>query len=897
MFSKIISDVKRKSLLYRDSLYRELHTYFQDDFSAGQNNKIAKPDFNVFYSKKLTQFVNEKSKIDLESIAKNHFPFEILLRRTALVDAVVTFSLECAVRQFNVKNKTSLKPENFPFTLVARGGYGRREMFPMSDIDLAIVSNHQPSDDKTVKEIIHNFEYLFIHQNIFLTSSSFGYLKLNKIGMPVSRKDIISFRSLLEARYVSGNKDIYNIFHEKICAILQSNKKQFIEDSNVYAESYTIENTVFQQEPDVKKDIRRLYWALFLAKIKFGFEESSMIEILDKLFSEKQINEQIYNRDLIAFNFLIKIRLLLHIVKPSGNKDNLSFEYREKIAHTMGFELNEFYKKYYYLAALPLKIDGRNIFWHCLAHDEKAEKKINTYLGENSNHSIVFLPGKEKIFFKEPGKIFSLMELIARKGYGMSYPVILSVEKNIDNLVPVFMNAKTKEKMILKFQEILKGKYFAKAIRNMHEFGLISNFIIPEFKRICGLPQDIYVHRFPVDIHIIASLDALNTLELEQGDPFLVQSYKNLKNSMLLKIAILLHDIGKGFMADFQNKNENEIGEYLVPAILKKICIVNQKDVETICFLVGKHLAMKDLLDLDPSDNETYELIWKLIDGDVEKLRMLILLTFADRYGTKMKMSSSQISTLKHIYQRTLYYEEKETVDESLKLEFINLIDFPPDLQTQLDTYSAYKKSKKSFAVQLYYVEKKPADLILCLKDQPGILYRIACILAFNKLSVIDAQIHTWNNVALDIFKLADANGKTIDYANFYYMQRCLKEDIEKVLVKGYLVNDLYKNKTLVEPNTRKQYKEILLKIRIIGRAVKIITPDILGIFMQTAKAFASKNIPIHRAIFHCRNNNASNVFYLRYEDINKISSDMAGFYTYLAAELNKLIVPGHIFK
>lgn len=896
MFTKIISNIKRNNLLYRDNLYKELSTHFKEDLSPTQNKKITKPDFNIYYKKKIDQFVLEKSKIDYESIVKSHFPFEILLRRTALIDAVAKFSLECAVWQFNVKNKTLLKPENFPFSLVARGGYGRSEMFPMSDIDLVIVSNHQPDEEKKVKEIIRNFEYLFIHQNIFLTSSSFGYLKLSKIEVPVSRKDFISFRSLLEGRYISGNEKIYNSFQEKTNSILESNKQLFIEDNTVYAENYSIEDTVFQQEPDVKKDMRRFYWALFLAKIKFGFKENSMVEILNKLLSEKQINKQIYNRDQIALNFFIKVRLLLHITGTSGNKNNISFENREKIAQVLGFKLDDFYKEYFYNAALPLKIDGRNIFWHCLAYDKKVEKKINTDFGENRNHFLVFLSGQEKIFFKSPEKIFSLMELIAQKGYNMSYPVILSIEKNIDNLFPIFMDGKTKGKILQSFQKILKGKYFATALRNMHEFGLISNFFIPEFTRLCGLPQDIYVHRFPVDIHIMASLDALNELELEQGDPFLVQSYKNLKNSTLLKIAILLHDIGKGFMEDFQNKNEAEIGESMIPSILKEIGIVNKEHVEIISFLVGKHLTMKDLLDLDPSDDETYELIWKLIDGDVEKLRMLILLTFADRFGTKMKMSSSQIAILKHIYQRTLYYQKKETVEESLKLEFINLIDLPPDLQTQLDTYNAYKQSKKGFAAQLYYVENKPADLILCLQDQPEILYRIACIIAYNKLSVIDAQIHTWNNVALDIFKLTDANSKTIDYANFYFMQKCLIEDIEKVFVKGYSVTDLYKNKVLVEPNKRKIYKEISLKIRIIGRAVKIITPDILGVFMQTTKTFASKRIPIKRAIFHCRNNNASNVFYLEYEDINKINSNMKGFSKSLSEDLNKLFVPGAIF-
>lgn len=894
MSSKTIFYRKGNSRQIRDNLLQKLQILFKDEFPADRKYKITSPDFNIYYKHKLLQVVEAESENNYDNISKIDFPFGILLRRTALIDAVVKFSLEFAARQYNVTNKTSLKPENLPFTLIARGGYGRREMFPMSDIDLAVVSNHKPDAEKRVKEIIRNFEYLFIHQNIFPASSSFGYLKLSEIILPESKEDIISFRSLLEGRFICGNEKIYNLFRNKINSILKSNKQFFIESNNIYTECYTVESTVFQQEPDVKNDIRRFYWALFLAKIKFGFQEVSMSDILSRLFSEDQISEQVYNRDQIALNFLVKVRLLLHLIQPAGNKDILSFEYRERIAKTMGFTLNDFYKEYFYHAARPLKIDGRNLFWHCMWRDEIVVKKLNEDFGENKNHTIVFLPGKEKAFLNAPEKIFDIMQSIAQEGHNLSYPVILSIEKNIDNLVPIFMNSETKEKMIKIFEKILKGKYFAKAIRDMHEFGLISDFIIPEFSRLCGLPQDIYVHRFPVDIHIMAAMDALNMLEKNQGDPFLVQLYQNLKNNQLLKIATFLHDIGKGYKTEF--RNEDQIGESMIPSILKELGIVNQKNIGDIGFLVGKHLAMKDLLDLDPYDDETYELIWKLIDQDMEKLRMLILLTFADRYGTKMKMSSGQIASLKYIYQKALYYEKKETVDESLKLEFINLIDLPPDLQTQLDTYNVYIQSDNRFAVQLYYIENKPTDLILCLQDQPEILYRIACIIAFNKLNVVDAKINTGKNVALDIFKLTDVNGKPIEYTNFYFFQKCLREDIEKVFVKGCSVVDLYKNKALTESNIQKKYKEISPKIRIIGRAVKIIVPDILGVFMQITKTFASMNIPIYRAIIHCRNNYANNVFYLKYEDINKINSNMAGFSGRISKELNKLVVQGAIF-
>ena len=231
MFGKIILDCKKKSQQYRENLYQQLQNLFQDDFSSSQAYKITKPDFNIYYKNKIIQLVEAESANHYKDIAKSDHPIEILFQRTALVDTVIKFSLECATLQFNITNKTSLKPETVPFALVARGGYGRCEMFPLSDIDLAIISNHHSKEDKAVKGIIRNFEYLFIHQNIFPASSSFGYLTLDEISMPSTEKEIISFRSLLEGHFVSGSQETFNLFQKKIFSILESNKQFFIEDN------------------------------------------------------------------------------------------------------------------------------------------------------------------------------------------------------------------------------------------------------------------------------------------------------------------------------------------------------------------------------------------------------------------------------------------------------------------------------------------------------------------------------------------------------------------------------------------------------------------------------------------------------------------------------------------
>ena len=44
---------------------------------------------------------------------------------------------------------------------------------------------------------------------------------------------------------------------------------------------------------------------------------------------------------------------------------------------------------------------------------------------------------------------------------------------------------------------------------------------------------------------------------------------------------------------------------------------------------------MHDLLLLDPEEDDTYDMIWDLVNHDVERLKMLLLLTYSDRGALK----------------------------------------------------------------------------------------------------------------------------------------------------------------------------------------------------------------------------------------------------------------------
>ncbi|NIQ02278.1 MAG: HD domain-containing protein, partial [Nitrospinaceae bacterium] len=555
------------------------------------------------------------------------------------------------------------------------------------------------------------------------------------------------------------------------------------------------------------------------------------------------------------------------------------------------------FQEYFFNAVLPMKRNCRNLFWETVTFASKGRvKKISPHFELNSENQITFAKGQEDYDWDPPTAVFHLFTLVARKNYFISYPVIRSIERNVSNMTPLFQNHDETNQAAGYFQNMIRGKYFAKTIRYLHEFDLLGNYFIPEFKNLSGLLQDIYVHMFPTDIHILAALDALNKFEIDpDADPFLVDLYRSLKDKTTMKLSVLLHDIGKGLKSE--GENEELVGAREIPRILSRLGYEkNKRMTKDVAFLVEKHLMMHDLMLLDPDQDDTYEMVWDLVEKDVERLKMLILLTYADRAGTKMKMSKIQIDQLKYFYQNTLNHKKQESVSIPVKMEFIKMISLPRELKSQLQLYNEFKKSPEAFASDFFFKPEGPSELIVCCKDQQGLLYKIASVLAFSQLTIAEANIHTLENNVLDVFKICDVGGKSIDFSNFFFLRNQVQEDLHRIFVEHVPLSTLYKGRSLTTEVGMEKFKDIKLKISIIGRAVKVETHDIIGTVMMETKVFSELKMEIQRAVLHSYYGTSSNVFYLRPEDVREIIKKEAKFKKQLEKSLMPLIRSEPIF-
>ena len=845
-----------------------------DQSSAFSNGSDINPQkYYLDFKNRAVEFVCKETELLKKECLNSDNSHLILLKQTVLVDIIVQEAYASALWLFNNKNSQDLTPEKVPLAILARGGYGREEMYFRSDADIQIVSQSSLEDKKKkwTEEIIRHFEYLFIFQDIFPVSSNSCYTEMETFEKDLSPEKVAQFLALLEHRFVTGNILAYKEFKSSIKTVNLMYQEEITKHCLNHGDYYEVQNTVFKQEPDIKEELRRLYWALASVRIIQKVEKTNQFELLIDLYAKKLISPLAFKSMQKGFNFLSKVRLMLHMIQEGAHRDVMSYEVREKVAKSMGYEVGNFFHEYFFGAVYPLKRFSRNLYWNSMAADTKKQKSLSEYFSLNTQNQIFFEKEPDVLFANNPLWFFKLFIWVAERNYYLSYEVIHAIEQNIEQANPIFTDDTSKLEIQNCFKRIIRGKYFSKAIRLLHEFGILENYLILEFKNLRGLLQDIYVHKFPTDVHILAALDALNGLEFKKtADPFLAELYHSQRDKTALKLAVLLHDIGKG--AKVGDQNEELVGAQLIPKILETLGYVDKpKRVEDVAFLVEKHLTLYDLMLLDPEADDTYDMVLDLVNHDKERFKMLVLLTYADRGGTKMNMSNTQIEQLKLFYQYTLHHKSRESVPNAIKLDFLKMVRLPRELQSQLEIYYKFNQLKKPFMAEMLFNPGQPADLIICSQDTKGFLHKVSAVLAFNQLDIVQANIQTMKDKVFDVFKLINASGEPIDYGDFFFIQNRIQEDLSRIFIEKKPLAEIFNGRTFGNNIEGKRFPNVKFKMKTIGRSVKLATHNLPGTFMMEAKVLSDANMECQKAVLHTHQGTASNVFYLRPHDVAEI--------------------------
>src|SRR5262249_18553797 len=135
------------------------------------------------------------------------------------------------------------------------------------------------------------------------------------------------------------------------------------------------------------------------------------------------------------------------------------------------------------------------------------------------------------------------------------------------------------------WRRMLSQPHASYGLRGMQESGVLGS-ALPEWRNIeCLVIRDFY-HRYTVDEHTLVAISSLESV----GDGRFSELFGEIEDPALVRIALLLHDIGKG-----SGRDHSEASLVIARAVMERLG-APQADRETIEFLVLRHLDLSSVM-------------------------------------------------------------------------------------------------------------------------------------------------------------------------------------------------------------------------------------------------------------------------------------------------------------
>ncbi|MFA5233241.1 MAG: HD domain-containing protein [Sulfurimonas sp.] len=582
---------------------------------------IEKNGSNFELSKLFKAYINEYKTSLGEQFQKSQGK-DFLVRHTKQLDSIISLMYKTVLRRI-FGNYLPMR-SSIPIAIVALGSYGREQLCVHSDIDLLIVY-----------ENVEGFKSELIIEKLFYLALDAG-LKLGHRVHEVndlfraSNEDITIRTSLMEARFVTGSTLTWHATSRELNKIRLHNQKEFIlakiEEAQGRRKKYP--NSM---QPNIKesvgglRDSNLIFW---IAQTIYGVK--SLKELTGEVFSDDE-----YKEYRMALELLFRVRSALHLVSRK-QEDRLLLEYIPEVSRLLGF-----------------------------ANQQKMVTKVLEAQWRISNFTQIFVKKMTRAYIFDMSRIAMLRKNRLTKGvyefesrvYASYNLPIQPINKLLEILVSLpdkpyhfdagFLRQFTYTKISYPLQvktyallkELFKKRYMHSFLKLFYDAGVLHH-LFHNFKKVLHLPQFDGYHHYPVDIHSIKCVEALEDIK----EPFIKKLYDEFSDDekLLLKIVTLFHDTGKGRVQD-----HSEVGAKLIAPFVKKMKLKDE-DIQRCVTLVKQHVTMSNVAFKENIHNE--KTLYKFMSAieDVKNLDLLYVLTYADINGVGDGVYNSFSSKLLH---------------------------------------------------------------------------------------------------------------------------------------------------------------------------------------------------------------------------------------------------------
>ena len=762
--------------------------------------------------------------------------------------------------------------------VLAVGGYGRRQLFPYSDVDLLLLFESEKlavdSKDAIAAFLRHLWDSDLRVSHSVRTPAECTEVHDRNIELNIS---------LLDQRYLTGDRALYAGVAEKLPRFIQGNRGPLVRNLAQLARARHAKyaGTFYHLEPNVKET-------------PGGLRDHQLVCWLDQLHGGRDSPPPEMEA---AFRFLGRLRCYLHY--QSGRDNNaLSFDAQDGIAELWrNGDAAQWMREYYRHARVVYRAAIRAL--------DASEAQFSSLFAQFRDWrsrvaNADFTVHRERIHFRapqrlevEPELVLSLFEFVARHGIRLSAEAEQQIESRIASLRAHFAEPRP---LWPSLNTILALPYAPLAVRAMHETGVLAA-IFPEMERIeCLVIRDFF-HRYTVDEHTLVTMQNLRKLPAGYSELL-----AEVKQPSVVMFALLFHDVGKGVPGEGPVDASVRLARDAMARIR-----MPQADRETALFLIRKHLELSQVMQSrDLFDPQTIRDVAHQMET-VERLKALTLVTYADISAVNPEvMTPWRAEQLWQLYlavynelTRELETERIEAIPSGPPERVAFLEGFPTrylrtHTEQEIDEHMALEEkgrvrgTLRGVAVDIRKLESA-WQLTLVAADRPFLFASVAGTLSSFGMNILKAEAFAnRRGLVLDTFTFDDPL-RTLDL-NPTEADR-LRATTERVLAGKTDVRELLRNRP--KPALPSRKARIPARVSFDSEAghtatlVEIVAEDRPGLLYDLASAISSNGGNIEVVLIDTQAHKAIDVFYVTAEG-KKLSPEKQQL---LAAALKKACV------
>jgi [protein-PII] uridylyltransferase len=576
---------------------------------------------------------------------------EICAELAARTDLRILSAVEAAVGREGLSH----------FTLLAAGGYGRREVFPHDDLDLVVLHDDvdgadaldpvarielaAPGHGETLRRLLLDLreeglrlrarvrsrsEHLaLIARDVAVAAASLDSRELG--GGPGPRPDPVPAVVEAIARgFAGGIEGFVGLIHEGLLA----RHEQF-------------GGSAFMLEPQLGmgrgglRDGHAIRWA---ARMRFGTEQ---LPTLARLGHVSRIDAAAFT---VAFGFIERTLLALHALSRWRN-DRLVFERQTDVARALGFAhgpdraaASELMRAHHRQASLLAELAERWLHeWSIAATHHEA---VPLAPGVELRGDLVAHAGPVPRTLEDAAAIVDAARHRRVAVHPATRTALRDLAPRLDPQSALSATART-----LLRCAILEPEHDAATMRLLLDVDLFSR-LVPEWAHLVGHNQNDVYHVFATDRHLFEAFRRVAGLDANRGEApaFVVDAWRRVEQAgthevHALRLAALLHDVGKGLGGE-----PTLIGAGMIAEVGRRLGLDAQA-CEQARWLVLEHLRMTLVSQRrDISDPRTIAAFCRRLPSP-QLLASLTVLSWADVASVSPQgASASSIELLQRLH-------------------------------------------------------------------------------------------------------------------------------------------------------------------------------------------------------------------------------------------------------